>query len=959
MTTAITPSGGTPVEPGARRGLRLGTKLALSFLLAALVPVMLVAALGVRVIQASLERTLRDDAERQLDVGLNLVLRAAERLGDDLFQITSSGDLVRAMATGPSAVAGERTTAVKNLAERISSHLPSGVLQIIDASGALSVTQIVGDTSGRFNDIALPADAPLWGDGRRWAQRVTLEAVGDRVVVRAVAPIVDSSLALLGVAVLSVPLDGDFADGIKGALGTDVMIVNSQGRGPSTFRDADGARKPPVDLSALGVRLGGGGRERRAQVINLAGGEYAVALSTLVDQHDQRVGWFGVAVGRRSLAAAKRTAVSLMATGGAVALAIALGLAMLLSRRIGRPIADLHRGAIAVARGDLDHHIDVPAGDEIADLAAAFDHMTKALKENQARLAARMREIVALHDAGRAVSSGIDLAHVMRKAVDSISRTFDVRLCGLWLVDGSAQNESLASTTARGSRPDLPMRRVRLGAARVRRADVSATLAMDEDLALARSFDPLAIDVAISREVLRIAGPNEVHPRAEALTRAGIDGSLLAAPLERKGAVVGVLVLARGSDGRPFTEADVNLLTTFADQATSAIENARLYEEVRDASEDLERKVKLRTAELTAINSELGRTLADLRDTQAQLVLSERLAGLGLLVAGVAHEINSPTAAIRGSVDALNGVVKRLSSHVTTLAAVVSSPVHQRAVLLFIEDTAPELAQARLPTGPAVRQHARELRTSLEAQGRDDLANVAPRLAELGISDAGVSRLTDIVTPEIFAAFPTVVDHLADAVMLIRTVITIQGAIHRIQRIVGSLKSYSHLDQQAARTVVDLHDGLDTTLTLFDHALRDIVVTRRLGSLPQVPVYVDELNQVWTNLIQNAVQALGGRGQIVVESERAFERAEYVDAAATPRDGVVVRVIDDGPGIPPEVLPHIFDSFFTTKAKGEGSGLGLGIVRRIVDKHQGHVACVSQPGRTCFEVWLPTKVRSA
>ena len=112
MSTTPPTSNGSPVEPGARRGLRLGTKLALSFLLAALVPVMLVAALGVRVIQASLETTLRDDAERQLDVGLNLVLRAAEQLGDDLFHVTSSGDLVRAMVTGPSALAGERTTAV-------------------------------------------------------------------------------------------------------------------------------------------------------------------------------------------------------------------------------------------------------------------------------------------------------------------------------------------------------------------------------------------------------------------------------------------------------------------------------------------------------------------------------------------------------------------------------------------------------------------------------------------------------------------------------------------------------------------------------------------------------------------------------------------------------------------------------------------------------------------------------
>jgi signal transduction histidine kinase len=131
---------------------------------------------------------------------------------------------------------------------------------------------------------------------------------------------------------------------------------------------------------------------------------------------------------------------------------------------------------------------------------------------------------------------------------------------------------------------------------------------------------------------------------------------------------------------------------------------------------------------------------------------------------------------------------------------------------------------------------------------------------------------------------------------------------------------------------------------LLDHLLaRGISVARRYGKLPKIPVYVDELNQVWTNLIHNAVQAIDGPGEIAIETE-------------ADEDGVVVRVIDDGPGIAPEVRPRIFEPFFTTKPRGEGSGLGLGIARRIVvDRHGGTIDVASRPGRTCVEVRLPRR----
>jgi two-component system, NtrC family, sensor kinase len=186
-----------------------------------------------------------------------------------------------------------------------------------------------------------------------------------------------------------------------------------------------------------------------------------------------------------------------------------------------------------------------------------------------------------------------------------------------------------------------------------------------------------------------------------------------------------------------------------------------------------------------------------------------------------------------------------------------------------------------------------------------------------------------------------VVAYVREYSYLYRNAAAIQTAIKQIQRIVGALKSYSHLDQ-AKIEPADLNEGIESTLTLLQHELKyGIKIVRKFGQLPRIPVYVDELNQVWTNLIHNAVQALGGKGEVTLETELA-------DAAT-----VKVRVIDNGPGIPREVLPRIFEPFFTTKSKGEGTGLGLGIVRQILEKHGGRIDVESVPGRTCFTVYLP------
>ncbi len=900
--------------------LRLRHKLSFSLVIAALLPVLVASWVAVSVVLRGLDRGLRDETHRQLDVGINLVLRNVQRLAQEAVRLSSSSDLLWAMAEGPMAIA--------DALARESPHLTSSLVQVANERGEIQAQRVVGEVT-RFSGLEAGPQSRALAAGRTYERSVTIVTVGEQLVVRAAAPIVDASFKLRGVIVMSLPLDGDFADGIKSSLGADVLIFAHTIRGTTartTFLDPIGRRVTDINVDrAISQRIQAGRSAVAERTV--ADRDYALGYAPLLDLDGRIVGTFAIAVDRVELLSARTTATRSLALGAAGAFVFALGLAGLLSRRITRPLSRLHEGAIAIARGDLEHRIAVAEGDEIGDLAQAFAQMTSALKENQRRLAARMREIVALHDAGRAVSSVLELDQVLKKIVDSVARVFHVRVCALWLVTNL----------------DAPVdsRKLLLGAARARRSDMRLIVRTDEVSTLVQPLAEIASDVALRRETVRIDRIAEAEAYKTAAIAAGVTGSLLATPLERKGKVLGIIVIGRTDDARPFGEADASLLATFADQAATTVENAQLYAEVRAWSEELEAKVRLRTQELMAINSQLATTIRELRETQAQLVLSERLAGLGQLVAGVAHEINSPSAAIRGTVDTLGETVARLIELSRQLAAAPLSADDRERVAQICAAVSTERG---LASPVAVRRAARSLRERLEVAGLSEPAavDVARALTDAGLDDEQVERVAVVLHDDQSAR--AVAGYLKEYVALHRSAHTIDSAIRRIQRIVGGLRSYSHLDQAASRVEADIHEGIESTLVLFDHLLaRGIRLTRNYAVLPRVPIFVDELNQVWTNLIHNAVQALDGQGAITIETERSSE-------------GVAVRIIDDGPGIPPDVMPRIFEPFYTTKKKGEGSGLGLGIVRQIVDKHGGRVAAESSPGRTCFEVWLPADV---
>ncbi len=920
--------------------LRLRHKLALSLSLAALLPVAVAATVAVRIVLSGLEEGLAEQTARQLRVGMNLVLRTVERLGGDAERLASAPGLAESIAIGPARVA--------DVLAHEDPHLPSSYVQVTDATGRVMAARAVGGDVGRYTSLQAGAGSEIIKAGLEYERRVTILPVAGKLVVYAAAPVVDPAFELRGVVVLILPLDGDFADGIKGALGTDVLIHQGARPAMSSFLDAEGGRlegiSPPPELTF--DILAGASRQTRREI---GGRDYSMGYAPLKDMAGRFVGMFGVAIGRGALARAKADAARSLALGAAGAFLFALALSALLSRRLTRPLARLHAGALAIARGELDAGTSLspvqPAspGDEIGDLSGAFAAMTRGLRENQERLAARMREIVAIHEAGRAVSSVLGLDEVLRKIVDSVARVLDTRMAALWLVDPI--DPSSPDYLSVEIEPHGPV--LRLGAARSRTGPGRED-ATQHAFELSAPLQTFAAEVAHTRFPMRIdhtvvegeeRSPDEDRWR-EAAREAGIDGSLLAVPLERGNLTVGVLVIGRAAAQSAFSDADENLLATFADQAATAIENARLYEEIRAFSEELEEKVRLRTKELTSINVELGRALKELRETQSQLILSERMAGLGTLVAGVAHEINSPSAAIRGTVDALGDNVRRLARSARELGELPLDDGTRQRVLIVAEELAPRLAESKVRTPAEVRRRAREGAARLREVGIASADSCARSLVEVGADEQDLERLI-----ELFSTVPdradVIVAYVREYSYLYRNAAAIQTAIKQIQRIVGALKSYSHLDQ-AKIEEADIHEGIESTLTLLHHELKyGIRIVRRFGELPRIPVYVDELNQVWTNLIHNAVQALGGKGEVTLETE-AIE------------DGMVrVRVIDNGPGIPAEVLPRIFEPFFTTKAKGEGTGLGLGIVSQILEKHGGRIDVDSRPGRTCFTVLLP------
>jgi len=327
---------------------------------------------------------------------------------------------------------------------------------------------------------------------------------------------------------------------------------------------------------------------------------------------------------------------------------------------------------------------------------------------------------------------------------------------------------------------------------------------------------------------------------------------------------------------------------------------------------------------------------------EVMLRQSEKLATLGRLSAGMAHELNNPAAAARRGAGQLEAAIAQLQKAQARLSDADLKPV-QRQSLLALDLVAQERARKPAYLDSITRSDREsEVEAWLAGRGIPQAWEVAAPLVNLGYDPSQLTALVDGFSVPQFAAAIEWLNITSTVYALLEEIG--QGTA-RISDLVKALKAYTYMDQGPIQTV-DLHDSLDNTLIILHSKLgAGIAVHREYASdLPHIEAYGSELNQVWTNLIDNAIDAMDGKGQITLR---------------TRHDGqwVCVDVEDNGPGIPEDIRAHIFEPFFTTKPPGKGTGLGLSICHNIVvQKHHGRIDVISGPGKTRFEVQLPLRL---
>ncbi len=399
--------------------------------------------------------------------------------------------------------------------------------------------------------------------------------------------------------------------------------------------------------------------------------------------------------------------------------------------------------------------------------------------------------------------------------------------------------------------------------------------------------------------------------------------SLICAPLKTRDKVIGIIIF---SNEHPmiYTAADLKLFSALASQAAKAIENALLYKEKEEYAHTLEQKVKDRTADLVA--------------TQEELIQSEKLAALGQLVAGVAHEINTPLGAVRASISNISSDINTIVSQLPQFLQQLSEK-EQASFFLLIKTA---MQNKVIISSREERQFRRALIKELEgfnlAASNQDIDSLADVFVQMGIT----GNVTPFVSLLQHKEHSKIMELATSLCGLITDSQNITIAIERASKIVFALKTYARYDTSEHKIPAKITENLDIILTLYSNLLKKgVEVIRKYNHNSEILCYPDELNQVWTNLIHNALQSMTYHGTLEIE---VGERSNQL----------FVKITDSGKGISPEIQEKIFDPFFTTKPAGEGSGLGLSIARKIIDKHQGAISVVSIPGRTTFTITLPS-----
>jgi signal transduction histidine kinase len=396
--------------------------------------------------------------------------------------------------------------------------------------------------------------------------------------------------------------------------------------------------------------------------------------------------------------------------------------------------------------------------------------------------------------------------------------------------------------------------------------------------------------------------------------RGEINGETFAFPL-KAGEVTGVL---------PFSRMKRTPVTG------RAVTNGRLLRFPSSQFPQLVQRMPELTTRLVALMTDRVREVTRFEQQR------DRLASLGKLSAGLAHELNNPASAAKRAASQLRQILKKIKDASHELGRRELTPAQKAE----IENLEASFTQRDEPPPDALTASDMEeqIDSLLRSHGQKDLWQLAADLARRGVKPAALESLFAHLDQETTRA---ALIRLAALVEITNLLNEIESSTSRISDLVLAIKEYTFMDQAPLQNV-DVIKTLENTLTILNHKLKHGVVVKR--DYQKVPLLVNsfgsELSQVWTNLIDNAVDAMNGNGELRVRT--------YRDDSC-----VVVEIGDNGPGIPPDVEAHMFEPFFTTKGVGQGTGLGLDTVQRIVKKHRGNIQVTSEPGDTRFQVWLP------
>jgi signal transduction histidine kinase len=342
----------------------------------------------------------------------------------------------------------------------------------------------------------------------------------------------------------------------------------------------------------------------------------------------------------------------------------------------------------------------------------------------------------------------------------------------------------------------------------------------------------------------------------------------------------------------------------------------------------------------TAAMAVLRWVIARLSQNESLLHQQEKMAALGTLSAGLAHELNNPAAAAQRSAAELNRNLLKLQVITHQIESIAFRENQTDWLNLFMQESSRRFSNPVKLEALEKIDLVDQLQAWLETNGVESAWEYAPAMVSFGWSVDELEKLRGS------ALFDLSIQWLGIGCLTIGLLSEVQNAAERISQIVHAMKSYTYLDQ-APLLEVDIHEGLESTLVIMQHKLkRGVNVKREYSSgLPRIEAYASELNQVWTNIIDNAIDAMNGSGVITL---RTYAANGYV----------VVEIQDNGLGIPQEIQSRIYEPFFTTKAPGQGTGLGLHISHDIVvNRHHGQILVESRPGETKIKVMLPVRIK--